>query len=57
MIPEKFRQVWQQGIDSGVYYLKLCGSGGGGYLLGFTRDLEQTQRLLDAYELRVIHRF
>jgi mevalonate kinase len=57
MIPEKFRQVWQQGIDSGVYYLKLCGSGGGGYLLGFTRDLEQTQRLLDSYELRVIHRF
>ena len=22
-----------------AYYLKLCGSGGGGYILGFTRTL------------------
>lgn len=57
MIPDSFRAVWQQGIDSGVYYLKLCGSGGGGYLLGFTKDLEQTQSMLDGHELRVIHRF
>lgn len=57
MIPENFHQVWQNGIDTGVYYLKLCGSGGGGYLLGFTRDLEQTQAMLDDYEIRVIHRF
>jgi len=57
MIPDSFRHVWQQGIDSGVYYLKLCGAGGGGYLLGFTRDLEQTQSMLDGHELRVIHRF
>jgi mevalonate kinase len=57
MIPDSFRKVWQQGIDSGVYYLKLCGSGGGGYLLGFTRDLAQTQSMLDGHEIRVIHRF
>jgi mevalonate kinase len=57
MIPDSFTPVWQKGIDSGVYYLKLCGSGGGGYLLGFTRDLEQTQSMLDGHELRVIHKF
>lgn len=57
MIPDSFTHIWQQGIDSGVYYLKLCGSGGGGYLLGFTKDLKQTQSMLDGHELRVIHRF
>jgi len=39
MIPKKFHQIWQAGIDSNSYYLKLCGSGGGGYILGFTEDI------------------
>ena len=29
MIPKKFHQIWQAGIESNSYYLKLCGSGGG----------------------------
>lgn len=28
MIPDHFEKVWREGIDSGDYYLKLCGSGG-----------------------------
>ena len=31
MIPVEFHQVWQNGIDTNDYYLKLCGSGGGGF--------------------------
>ena len=38
MIPEQFHNVWQKGIDTNDYYLKLCGSGGGGYILGFTEE-------------------
>ncbi|NNK74643.1 MAG: mevalonate kinase, partial [Maribacter sp.] len=38
MIPAKFHQLWKHGIDTNDYYLKLCGSGGGGYILGFTQD-------------------
>jgi mevalonate kinase len=30
--------IWQNGIDTNDYYLKLCGSGIG-YILGFTEDL------------------
>ena len=30
--------AWQWGLDSGKFQLKLCGSGGGGFLLGFTTD-------------------
>jgi mevalonate kinase len=57
MIPEKFHQVWEKGIDSGLYYLKLCGSGGGGYILGFTPDFEKAQPHLADYQPEVIYRF
>ena len=33
MIPKSFHTLWQKGIESNDYYLKLCGSGGGGYIL------------------------
>ena len=57
MIPEAFHQVWQKGIDTNDYYLKLCGSGGGGYILGFTEDLEKAQVSLKDYKLEVVYQF
>ena len=57
MIPEQFHQLWQQGIDSNDYYLKLCGSGGGGYILGFAEDLEKAKQSLKGYKLEVVYNF
>ncbi|MDO9261182.1 MAG: mevalonate kinase [Flavobacteriaceae bacterium] len=57
MIPKQFRGIWQQGIDSNDYYLKLCGSGGGGYILGFTEDFAKTKELLKDYKLELVYRF
>ncbi|HNP31767.1 MAG TPA: mevalonate kinase [Flavobacterium sp.] len=57
MIPEKFHGVWQRGIDTNDYYLKLCGSGGGGYILGFTEDLEKAKQSLKDYKLEVVYQF
>ena len=57
MIPEQFHNIWQQGIDSNDYYLKLCGSGGGGYILGFTENLEQAKKSLKDYKLEVVYQF
>jgi len=57
MIPEQFHQVWQKGIDTNDYYLKLCGSGGGGYILGFTQDLEKAKNSLKDYKLEVVYQF
>lgn len=57
MIPEQFHQVWQKGIESNDYYLKLCGSGGGGYILGFTQDLEKAKQSLKDYKLEVVYNF
>ncbi len=57
MIPKVYHDLWQEGIDSNAYYLKLCGSGGGGFILGFTEDLETAKSKLEGYPLNVIHRF
>jgi mevalonate kinase len=57
MIPEQFHTIWQQGIDSNDYYLKLCGSGGGGYILGFTENLEQAKKSLKDYKLEIVYQF
>lgn len=39
MIPESLMSIWKTGIESKEFYLKLCGAGGGGYLLGFAKNL------------------
>jgi len=57
MIPESFHHLWQQGIESDDYYLKLCGSGGGGYILGFTEDYNKTKEILQKYKLELVYRF
>lgn len=57
MIPEQFHGIWQKGIDTNDYYLKLCGSGGGGYILGFTEDLEKARASLKDYKLEVVYQF
>jgi mevalonate kinase len=57
MIPEQFHKLWKQGIETNNYYLKLCGSGGGGYILGFTEDYEKAQKALKDYKLEVVYSF
>ena len=57
MIPAKFHKLWQRGIETNDYYLKLCGSGGGGYILGFTEDIEKARKALKGYNLEVVYNF
>lgn len=54
MIPSGFELVWERGLVTGDYFMKLCGSGGGGYLLGFTANLRETAAILRRLNLRVI---
>jgi len=57
MIPKVYQELWKDGIDSNSYYLKLCGSGGGGFILGFAEDIEVAKSKLSNYDLDVIYRF
>lgn len=57
MIPQQFHQLWKKGIDTNDYYLKLCGSGGGGYILGFTENFEKAQKSLAPHNLEVVYHF
>ena len=57
MIPKQFHELWKKGIETNEYYLKLCGSGGGGYILGFTEDIDIAQKSLSDYKLEVVYNF
>ena len=57
MIPKEFHDLWKKGIDNGSYFLKLCGSGGGGYILGFAPDIEEAKKDLEGYNLEVVYHF
>ncbi|MBK7406721.1 MAG: mevalonate kinase [Saprospirales bacterium] len=57
MIPLTFREVWEAGLDSPNYKLKLCGAGGGGFLLGITSNLEAAREELYPLGLRVVHQW
>jgi len=51
MIPASFKEVWRQGLMDQHFKLKICGAGGGGYLLGITKDFEATKADLSEFEL------
>lgn len=55
MIPVSFRAIWQQGLDSKKYFLKLCGAGGGGFLLGWAREEEEARALLPKVKILGIY--
>ena len=55
MIPSDFIEIWKKGIETNAYFLKLCGSGGGGYILGFTQDFNKTAKILNRYKLEVVY--
>ncbi len=57
MIPQRFHTLWKKGLETNAYYLKLCGSGGGGYILGFTQDLPKAKAILADHKLEVVYTF
>ncbi|MBU2927747.1 mevalonate kinase family protein [Winogradskyella psychrotolerans] len=57
MIPSQFHELWKKGLDSNDYYLKLCGSGGGGYILGFTENIDVAREALKGQKLEVVYNF
>lgn len=54
MIPTKERGPWTRGIESGDYVLKLCGAGGGGFILGYSNkyNITEMRQILNNYEIK-----
>ena len=46
MIPEPFAKMWAKGLSSGRYTMKLCGAGGGGYLLCYANAQDNLNDIL-----------
>jgi mevalonate kinase len=56
MIPTLYRQLWQEGLESDKFYLKLCGAGGGGFILGFAPHFNSIRAALAGHQLRVVYK-
>jgi len=41
MIPEGFRELWLEGMEKHEFFLKLCGAGGGGFLLAYAKNIQK----------------
>lgn len=46
MIPGSFRGIWLDGLSSNYFKLKICGAGGGGFLLGICTDFSKLKEKL-----------
>lgn len=53
-IPKSILPLWKNGIDRNIFYMKLCGAGGGGYFLGFTTDLTKAKELINHHHMDMI---
>jgi mevalonate kinase len=57
LIPSAYQPKFKTGLDNGDYFLKICGAGGGGYILGFTQSWEKTKEKLFDQDLEILYRF
>ncbi|MBT3584470.1 MAG: mevalonate kinase [Halobacteriovoraceae bacterium] len=57
MIPNLYLDLWNKGLESRKFFLKLCGAGGGGFLLGITKNFDEAQELLGQHETRLLYKF
>lgn len=54
MIPENMKEIWETGLHRDDFKMKLCGSGGGGFLLGISRDFKTTRKYFQQHGLKLI---
>lgn len=54
MIPASIQGIWEKGLQTGDYSMKLCGSGGGGFMLGFTHDYDKARESLSSCGLEMV---
>lgn len=53
MIPIPYLDLWRTGLESADFTLKLCGAGGGGYILGIGTN-DGIKRLSNQYQIQIL---
>lgn len=51
MITDNMIDLWQTGLATHDFYLKICGAGGGGFMLGFTPNWQNIQPYLKDFKV------
>ena len=55
LIPAHLQPCWSDGLQCGLFSMKLCGSGGGGYLICFTSNAKETVNYFENKVIPVLH--
>lgn len=50
-IPHQFKQLWRLGLQQNDFHLKVCGAGGGGFIIGFAKADADLDILLGATDV------
>ena len=51
MIPDYLQSHWKHGLQTDDFKLKICGAGGGGFMIGLTRDFAKAREVIGDFEL------
>jgi len=51
MVPATIRDFWEKNLDHPDFALKICGGGGGGFMLGFARNREVAEKLPGGFRI------
>lgn len=51
MVPDTLRSFWLQSFEQEDYRLKICGAGGGGFVLGFAKNLSVLGPVQQAFDI------
>ncbi len=51
MIPASLHSLWKKSIEKQEVVFKICGAGGGGFTLGFSRDMDAVQALAKQFNI------
>lgn len=54
MILEEHKSIWLKALGTDHFKLKLCGAGGGGFILGYSISRDKTKAALKEYDDKII---
>lgn len=57
MIPHLFLEKWQRGLERQNTLLKLCGAGGGGFLMGLSSSFKELAQEWASEQIKILWRF